>query len=117
MSIQSIKLNDFLSFNSGVTPDEAEPIYAKIVEFLQAGDKVVLDFANVNMMTTAFLNVMIGTLYKDYNSQQLKSILSFTNLPDSVAIRIKKVADNAKLYYSDEEKYNSEVEEVMHETD
>lgn len=113
MSTILIKLNDFITCNKGVTPDEGQPIYEKIVDSFSEGNAVVLDFSEVEMMTTAFLNVVIGNLYKDYTSDQLKSKLSFCNLPQSVAIRIKKVTDNAKLFYSDEEKFNKEVEDVM----
>ena len=85
-----IKLNDYITCNKGVTPDEGEPIYNHIVESLKKGDNVILDFSNVEMMTTAFLNVVIGNLYKDYTSEQLKSMLSFENLSESIAFRIKK---------------------------
>lgn len=116
MDTKKIKLIEFVSFNSGVTPDEAAPIYDTIIEAFKNGDKVKLDFAGVDMMTTAFLNVMIGTLYKDYTSDQLKKLLSFDNLSDSIAIRIKKVTENAKLFYSDEKKYNQTVEDVINGT-
>lgn len=113
MKTTDIKLVDYVSFNSGVTPDEAAPIYGIISQSLKEGCSVKLDFAGVNMMTTAFLNVMIGTLYKDYNSAQLKEMLTFEHLSDSVALRIKKVTDNAKLFYRDEENYNKAVEDAI----
>lgn len=108
-----IKLNDHITCKKGVTPDEGEPIYNQIVTSLKEGDNVVLDFSDVEMMTTAFLNVVIGNLYKDYTSEQLKSMLSFENLTESIAFRIKKVTDNAKLFYSNEEKYNQDIEEAI----
>ncbi len=97
----TIKLNDFISCKKGITPDDGEPIYKAIVESLQQGETVDLDFADVEMMTTAFLNVVIGNLYKDYSSETLKSRLTFSNLPSAIAVRIKKVTDNAKLFFSD----------------
>lgn len=108
-----IKLNDYITCNKGVTPSEGEPIYNHIVASLKKGDNVILDFSNVEMMTTAFLNVVIGNLYKDYTSEQLKSMLSFENLSESIAFRIKKVTDNAKLFYSNEDRFNQDIEEAI----
>lgn len=113
MDTTVIKLADFISCNKGITPDDGEPIYKKILESFQNQTSVNLDFDGVEMMTTAFLNVVIGSLYKDFSSEQLKSMLIFTNLPQSIGTRIKKVTDNAKLFYKDEEGFNKVVEDVI----
>lgn len=111
----TIKLNDLISCHKGITPDDGEPIYNVIVDSLKEGTPVILDFEGVEMMTTAFLNVVIGNLYKDYTSDKLKTMLSFSNLPDSIAIRIKKVTDNAKLFYKDQENYTKIIDAVINE--
>ena len=111
-----ILVNDYVTLNKGITPDEGMPIYQQIISAFEGGQEVILDFANVEMMTTAFLNVVIGTLYKNYTSEQLKAMLSFDNYTDATAVRIKKVTDNAKLFYKDQEKFNQSVEEVLHGT-
>lgn len=113
MDISTIKLTDYISCNKGITPDDGEPIYRKILEAFQSETSVSLDFDGVEMMTTAFLNVVIGNLYKDFSSDQLKGMLNFINLPQSIAVRIKKVTDNAKLFYKDEESFNKVVEDVI----
>lgn len=108
-----IKMNDYISCRKGITPDDGEPIYNAIVSSIQNKTSVVLDFDGVEMMTTAFLNVVIGNLYKDYTSEQLKTMLSFKNLPEAIAIRIKKVTDNAKLFYSNPEVFTSITDSVI----
>ena len=109
----TIKLNDYLTLNSGVTPEEGLPVYNSIIEAFKKGDTVTLDFEGVDMLTTAFLNVVIGDLYKDYSSEKLKSMLVLVNFSEPTAKRIKKVTDNAKLFYKDENSYNKDVEEVL----
>lgn len=109
----TIKLNDYLTLNSGVTPEEGIPVYNSIIEAFKKGDIVTLDFKDVDMLTTAFLNVVIGDLYKDYSSEQLRSMLVLVNFSEPTAKRIKKVTDNAKLFYKDEKSYNKDVEEVL----
>lgn len=111
----TIRLDDFISCHKGITPDDGEPIYNAILASLKGGIPVVLDFDGVEMMTTAFLNVVIGNLYKDYTSDKLKTMLSFSNLPAQIAIRIKKVTDNAKLFYKDQENYTKIIDTVINE--
>ena len=113
MDNRVIKLNDYLTLNSGVTPEEGTPVYESIIQAFREGHNVVLDFSEVTMLTTAFLNVVIGDLYKDYTSEDLKNRLVLVNYSDSTAARIKKVTDNAKLFYKDKESYSKDVEDVL----
>lgn len=103
-----------ITLNQGVTSEEGQPIYEAIIKFLKEGEVVTLDFEGVTFLTTAFLNVVIGTLYKDYSSEQLKDILKLKNVSLETASRIKRVTDNAKSFYADQESFNQTVEEVVY---
>lgn len=109
----NIKINDYISLNQGITSEEGQPIFDKIAESLSKEENVTLDFEGVKFLTTAFLNVVIGALYKDYTSEQLQARLCIVEANDETMARIKKVIDNAKSFYSDEEKFNQTVEEVL----
>lgn len=109
----TLLINDFITLNKGVTPDEGEPIFNKLMECFASGKSVVLDFTGVEMMTTAFLNVAIGNLYKTYSSEQIKELLELKGLTAMGARQIKKVTDTAKLFYGDEDKFNQEIDEVI----
>lgn len=110
----TIKINEHISMNQGITSEEGEPIYKIIVESLAKDENVTLDFENVTFLTTAFLNVVIGTLYKDYTSEQLQSKLRVLNINDETAARIKKVTTNAKAFYENEAKFNETVDNVIY---
>lgn len=111
--MNNIKINDLITLNQGITSEEGQPIYDMIIEALSKEENVTLDFEGVTFLTTAFLNVVIGTLYKDYTSEQLQARLHIVNAGNDTMARIKKVTDNAKSFYSDEEKFNQTVEEVL----
>ena len=113
METKVIKLNDYLTLNSGITPEEGIPLFETIVRAFKEGCNVTLDFSDVSILTTAFLNVVIGDLYKDYTSEYLKERMALVNFTDSTAARIKKVTDNAKLFYKDKESYSKDVEEAL----
>ena len=109
MSEILIKVSDYISCNKGITPDEAEPIYQKEMEVFKNGNTVILDFSDIELITTAFLNVLVGNLYKDFTSEQLRNMIQFSNITEIIARRIKKVTDNAKAFYSDQESYGESV--------
>ena len=113
--VNTIKINDYVSGNKGVTPDEGQPIYDKLMLVFASGDSAVLDFTVIDMATTAFLNVVVGALYKTYTSDELKAMLSFSGISESTAFRIKKVTDNAKSFYNNENTYKESVEKVLNE--
>ena len=117
MDSYSLKINEHITLNKGVTPDEGEIIFQILSEQFSQGNKVILDFTGVEMMTTAFLNVAIGNLYKTYNSDQLKEMMEFNGLTESIAMKIKQVTDAAKLFYLDEEKFSNIIDKVLNEND
>lgn len=112
--MEIIKLKDKVTLNQGVTPDEAEPIKEQIKDLLKKEQEVTLDFSGMGLVTTAFLNVLIGTLYKDFSVAFIKEHLHPEGMTKEIAVRIKKVASNAKAFYENERKFENCVEEVMH---
>lgn len=111
--MKTIFINSKVTLNKGVTPKEGEPINNEIRQYISKGETVELDFKDIELMTTAFLNVVIGDLYKDHTSEQLKDLISFKNLKNADALRIKKVTDTAKLFYGDEDKFEDTVKNIL----
>ena len=110
-----IKISKYVTLNQGVTLEEGQKIYDMIGQSLQKGEKVELDFEGITLTTTAFLNVVLGVLYKDYSSEDLKNTLFLKNVNTETARRIKKVTDTAKLFYSNQERFNKNVEDVLYD--
>ena len=61
--------------------------------------------------------MVIGTLYKYFISEELKKLLSFENLTDGIALRIKRVTDNAKLFYENPEQFQQNVDSAIYGKD
>lgn len=103
-----------VTLNQGVTPEEGKPISERIYASIKNGIPVTLDFRNMQLITTAFLNVVIGTLYKDFTSEQLKSLLLFDNIDEGIAKRIKRVTTNAKLFYENPDQFQQNVDSAIY---
>ena len=111
--METIKIDSLITLHQGVTPDEGKPINDEIRKLMKEEKIVEIDFSGVELITTAFLNVVIGELYNDYSSEFLKERLKISNISEDDARRIKKVTDTAKLFYSNEESFNKSVNEVI----
>lgn len=113
-SMIRITIADEVTLNQGVTPEEGQPISERIYTSIKDGNPVILDFARMQLITTAFLNVVIGTLYKDFSSEDLKKLLTFENLTEGIAMRIKRVTNNAKLFYENPEQFQHNVDSAIY---
>ncbi len=109
-----IDIDKLVTLHQGITSEEGEPIYKLIIESFTKDEDVTLNFEGVTFLTTAFLNVVIGLLYKDYTSEYLQSKLHTENINDETKARIKKVTDNAKVFYSNEDNFNNLVDSSIY---
>ena len=98
---------------SALTREQGGIVYKTIVPFLKGGACITLDFKDVESMITPFLNVAIGKLYEDFNSEQLNKQLRIVNIPDGTVTKFKLVIENAKKYYADKEMFEKTIEKVI----
>lgn len=108
-----ILFDSYLTDHIGSLPEDGNSVYELLVSHFSKGEKVLLDFSGVELLTTACLNKAIGLLYKDFTTEQLRCFLSFTNLDEVTARRIKKVTTFAKVFYSNQDQITKNVEEVL----
>ena len=109
-----IKVSEYVTLNQGVTLEEGEKIYNMIDVALKGNDQVKLDFTGITLTTTAFLNVVIGVLYKDYSPEELRRRLILEGVSAETREKIKKVTNTAKLFYQNQTTFNKNVEEVLY---
>lgn len=112
--MNSIYLNiaEILNSPSAITRGQGEIVYDKIVENLEAGNKVVLDFSDIEGLISAFLNVAIGKLYEKYSSDVLNNQLVIKGTTAEQNRIFKVVIQNAKQYYKDKEVFDSVVKGI-----
>jgi hypothetical protein len=93
-------VKDIITRDTAVSSDDGEILYKKIDEHLKADDFVELNFSDISLITTAFLNSAIGQLYNDYSGDQLNTLLKLTNIAAEDKILFKKVIERAKEYFA-----------------
>ncbi|MCU0542141.1 MAG: STAS-like domain-containing protein [Oscillatoriaceae cyanobacterium Prado104] len=97
-----------------MTPDEGQKVYELIYPELIANRPVELDFSRVEIFASPFFNFAIGQLLRDIPSDTLNRMLKFSNLNSVGRQVLKRVIENSKQYYSNENTRKA-VDEVVSE--
>lgn len=97
----------------GVEVDEGQKVFDLIQKAFSKKHKVVLNFQNMEMLTTAFLNTAVGQLYKDYSEEFIKEFLSVSEMTNSGKVALKRVVETAKLYYKDPEAMQQSINDIL----
>lgn len=98
-----------------VEADDGKKVSNIVSEFLKNDKPLVLSFLNVEMLTSAFLNTAIGVLYKDFTEEKIKALLKVEDMQPVDVKLLKRVVDNAKLYYKDPKRLEESIKKVLEE--
>ncbi len=96
-----------------VASSDGQKVYDRLNAALKANRIVSLSFYNVTTLTSAFLNAAIGQLYGTFNEAQIRAQLKVEDMEQDDLALLKRVVDNAKLYFKNPERFDKVVEETQ----
>ncbi len=96
-----------------VASSDGQKVYERLKTALEMDLNVVLSFHNVTTLTSAFLNAAIGQLYGIFDTDQIRSLLKIEDAEQDDLALLKRVVDNAKLYFKNPEKFNRAIQETL----
>lgn len=117
MSNNEIKINIYneVGGSAAVSDTDGQKVFEKINKALKAGNSVLLDFVNIDMVIPAFLNTAVGQLYKEnYSVEFLRSNVKTTNMKKDDWDILATVLKRAKEYYQNPE-YREKLDEALKE--
>ena len=100
-----------------VASGDGQKVYNRLFTALEEERRVVLSFHNVTTLTSAFLNAAIGQLYGKFDGEQIRSLLKVEDAEQDDLALLKRVVDNAKLYFKDPKRFDKVVEETQENGD
>lgn len=98
-----------------IDTDDGQKIYNLIKRALENGKKIKLSFQNIDIMTSAFLNVAIGQIYRDFKEETIREKLSVENISNEDIILMKRVIKTAKIFYKDPDRLKKSIDEILGE--
>jgi len=96
-----IRIFDEINGDSAISVEDGDNVYKKIDNALSKNLIVEIDFQNIKLIITAFLNAAIGQLYSKYKSEQLNEKIHLKNISPEDVYLFKKVIERAKDYFAD----------------
>lgn len=113
MKEMPINIFELISSKAAVSSEDGEMLYRQIIKGLKKEDIVILlNFANIDLITSTFLNAAIGQLYNDYDSPFLREKLKIKNMPPEDVQLLKKVIERAKEYFKDKNKVDASIRDA-----
>ena len=95
----TVRVYDIVGGPLCVSTEDGQRLHDKILPLLEAGTPLVLSFERVDTLISAFLNAAIGQLYGELPEDRLRELLSVRDLGEDDRVILKRVVDNAKLYF------------------
>ena len=114
LKIRQLKISDIISRETAVSSDDGEIVYESIIKCINDNCIAELDFSEITILTTAFLNSAIGQLYNTYSSQQLNTYLKLKNVADEDRILFKKVVERAKEYFANKKGFEDSANNAIY---
>lgn len=101
-----IHVTDIVKSPLCVSTQDGQTVHDEIAPFLRGGKPIVISFAGVTTLISAFLNAAIGQLYGEFPEDRIRELLSVKDLaPDDLEL-LKRVNDNAKIYFKNRSAYD-----------
>lgn len=111
----AIKVFEVVGSKLCVASSDGQKVHDQIVAAINAGRKVELSFANVESLTSAFLNAAIGQLYGELSEQKIRANLSVAGMtPDDIDL-LRRVVEAAKQYFKNPNRVKKIVGETLGE--
>lgn len=98
----SIKIKEITGNNLAVSALDGEKVFKQIIDRFNSNQVVELDFSDIDLTITAFLNSSIGKLYSIYPQSKIRELLKITNLKQDEIHLLKIVIDRAKLRFDNQ---------------
>jgi len=105
----NVNIRDIIESEIAISPRTGDILYHYLDTAISKGEKIVLDFEGIEMMTTAFLNVAIGQLYHKYKPEELNTSISLKNIQKEDISLFQKVISRAKDYFRDQKSFNQKM--------
>ena len=101
-----VRVFDIVGSPLCVSADDGQTVHYKIAPLLRDNRKVVVSFERVETLMSAFLNAAIGQLYGEFPEERIRELLSVRDMTSEDLTMLKRVVDNAKVYFKNRKQFD-----------
>lgn len=111
----NIALAELVGAPHAVSSADGSAVHDRIAEALRHDEPVVLSFAGMEDVTSAFLNAAVGQLYGEFNEDVIRERLRVTDAEGDQLLLLKGVVDRAKEFFREPEHYTAALSGALNE--
>jgi hypothetical protein len=112
--VRQLRIKDIINRDVAVSSDDGDIVYSHLEKCINEDCIAEIDFSDINILTTAFLNSAIGQLYNKFSSEQLNNSLKLKNVADEDRILFKKVIERAKEYFANKKGFEDSANNAIY---
>ncbi|MFQ5709446.1 MAG: STAS-like domain-containing protein [bacterium] len=110
-----INIFEKIGSTAAVSSEDGDLLFKLISKAFKNEAKVILDFNNIDLLTSTFLNAAIGQLYGFFDGSFLKEHLAIQNMEKDDLVLLKKVVERAKEYFKNKNLVEKAIKETLGE--
>jgi len=100
-----------------VSAEDGQRLFDKIATLLREGKQVGLSFEQVDTLISTFLNAAVGQLYGEFPEERIRELLSVRDIEADDLDVLKRVVENAKVYFKEPKKFDKAWKEEVGDGD
>lgn len=90
--MKTVKIKDIIKSSYASDNEQGDITFRVIEELLNESNEVLnIDFTDISLMTTAFLNNAIGRLFQEFNIKDIKLRIKFSNIKDKQDVEMLRL--------------------------
>jgi hypothetical protein len=109
-----INIYEIIGGNAAVSSDDGQVIFERIDKAFKEDYFVTLDFNNVDLIVSTFLNACIGQLYGFYTSEFIREHFKVENLSSDDVVILSKVIERAKQYFENKKNFEDSANKAIY---
>ena len=109
-----INIYEIIGGDAAVSSDDGQTIFDRIEKAFKADQFVSLDFKNIDLIVSTFLNACIGQLYSFYSPEFIRGHLKVENLSDDDLMILSKVIARAKQYFAHKKEFEASANKALY---
>ena len=109
----TIRIYEVLGGANAITSADGEIVFERISKAFENDLGVTLDYDNIELIVSTFLNASVGQLYGSYSDEFIKNHLEVKNLTEPDVSLLKKVVQRAKGYFQNRKKMDESISNIL----
>lgn len=93
-----IKVRELIQSDAAISTISGNKVYQTIIEDAKTDSQIILDFSELTLINTAFLNNAIGKLFSNDNYKEGKFQVILRNFPEDLMGMLKECVRNAQHF-------------------